>query len=321
MSDQQLLDILSYAILAPSSHNAQMWSVNIVNNQHIVITLNYNRTLPKVDPYNRESWISLGAFVENCVLAATGKGFDTKVKVISSRIHLHFLASDKSDKSILQIIKERHTNRKPYLQEALSSSHINDTINLSDDIRYYPMKSEECNFIAKHTFDAFKEQMKDEGILKELAEWMTFSSEEEKHKNVGLSPLTIGMSKINHFLFNMFMNKSQVTKSSFYKGSVKGLKKQLNSCSGFFIITSTEQSISSLIDTGRLLQKLWIECTKLQIAIHPVSYAVEQSHHNKSLKKQLKLKKQIQLIIRVGKSLKEIKQEKRRIPVEGIAIK
>jgi nitroreductase len=59
-ADEQLQFLLRYAVFAPSSHNTQPWLFRIQGHELDLIA-DLNRSLPIVDPMNRELIISCGA--------------------------------------------------------------------------------------------------------------------------------------------------------------------------------------------------------------------------------------------------------------------
>ena len=62
--------MLSYAILAPNSHNTQPWKFEIdKKNRYLHIYLDWQRTLQYSDRYNREAYISLGCALANLIVA------------------------------------------------------------------------------------------------------------------------------------------------------------------------------------------------------------------------------------------------------------
>ena len=67
---------LRYATLAPSSHNSQPWRF-MVDGDTISLLADRTRSLPVVDPYDRELLISCGAALLNlrAALAHFGHGF------------------------------------------------------------------------------------------------------------------------------------------------------------------------------------------------------------------------------------------------------
>lgn len=63
-------NIIRYATMAPSGHNSQPWLVTVEDNR-VVISPDYARSLPVVDRFNRELFISLGCAVENMCISAS----------------------------------------------------------------------------------------------------------------------------------------------------------------------------------------------------------------------------------------------------------
>ena len=75
--------ILYYASLAPSGHNSQPWFVKINSKLEWVVGSDANRFLKTVDGSNRETLLSLGAFVENLVQAEGAFGYAVETNVIA----------------------------------------------------------------------------------------------------------------------------------------------------------------------------------------------------------------------------------------------
>jgi hypothetical protein len=73
--------ILHLASLAPSGHNTQPWTVRLLGPYHWVIGNDPRGWLPVVDPTQRETMLSLGAFVQNLEYAAAHLGYQCKWEV------------------------------------------------------------------------------------------------------------------------------------------------------------------------------------------------------------------------------------------------
>lgn len=54
--------ILSYAILAPHSHNLQSWLVDLRAPDEILLRCDRDRLLPETDPFSRQIMMSHGTF-------------------------------------------------------------------------------------------------------------------------------------------------------------------------------------------------------------------------------------------------------------------
>jgi len=318
-NDIKIKEIIKYGTYAPSSHNAQMWSVKIIGNNKIMIFPNYKRVLPYVDPKNRETWISIGAFVENCVLSAQDLGYKTGVEINEKGVIIDLKKENtKISKNNINNILKRLTIRTPYLDDKIDKSTVDKITNISKNVFYYPKESSQGNAIIDNSIKAYTLQMQDTSKLKELSEWMTFSYKEERERKDGLTPEMLGITGVKHFLFNAFMSKKSVTGKTFIKGSIKAAKKQLNSCSGFLIILSNSFSVSDLVQSGRDLENVWLKCTENEIAVQPISQALEEKEYYDILKKELNIKGEIQMVLRIGKVKKYPERKGRRLKVDNI---
>ena len=54
---------LSYAVLAPNPHNRQPWLIELQGDDTVRIHRDTDRDLPETDPFHRQLYIGLGAFV------------------------------------------------------------------------------------------------------------------------------------------------------------------------------------------------------------------------------------------------------------------
>ena len=65
--------ILFLASLAPSGHNTQPWFIKYLEPYHWIIGNDKSKWLPGVDPTQRETILSIGAFVQNLEIPDTAK--------------------------------------------------------------------------------------------------------------------------------------------------------------------------------------------------------------------------------------------------------
>lgn len=72
--DDPRMRALSWAILAPNSHNMQPWKVDLSATDQAVLYPDLERMLPETDPFNRQITVSLGCFLELLRMAALEDG-------------------------------------------------------------------------------------------------------------------------------------------------------------------------------------------------------------------------------------------------------
>lgn len=299
---QNINKILHYGQRAPSSHNAQMWQVDTTYNS-IRIRLDPTKLLNKVDPSNREAWISLGAFAENCILSASGFSLMCDIQHDSTGINLTFSKSTAAHKEkYAKWIIQRKTTRTPFKKEELSTEHQTIIKNFDVNITYYPLNSEYGKIIADNLYSSNIAQLNNSTKLQELSEWTITSRKEEKQRKDGLSPSDLGLNSFSKAFFYALFNKEKIQSHRFINIAQRNTLKQVNNCSGFIIITSARNNKEEWIKSGRLLQRLWLKLTELNIRVHPMSQSIEENYYPE-LKEKLNINnKEIQMIIRVGYS-------------------
>ncbi|MFV0506163.1 MAG: hypothetical protein ACK5L5_05560 [Bacteroidales bacterium] len=298
----QMKEIMRYGVLAPSSHNAQMWRVTQLDNSSFEVSLEAERLLPEVDPQSREAWISIGAFVENCVLAADDLGFQAEVLFQNQavKVCLHQNTGTEITNKNRQLIEKRQTIRTPFLSKPIADSIITELCS-SPQVQYHSLHSLQGESIQKLSLTAYEQQAYNTAKTEELGKWMSFSAKEEHEKKLGLTPPMMGMSRVEHIFFNLFLNKRSVSKKSFAKASVSKAKKQLEACSGYLLITSPQGDWESWFNSGRLLERVWLKGTAYELAVHPMSQVLEETRYYTLLKSELNISSEIQMILRVGK--------------------
>src|SRR5664279_2748844 len=76
--------ILYLASLAPSGHNAQPWFVKYIEPYHWIIGNDTSKWLTGVDPTQRETMLSIGAFLQNLEYAAGRSGYACQFTLLAS---------------------------------------------------------------------------------------------------------------------------------------------------------------------------------------------------------------------------------------------
>ncbi|MFW5641322.1 MAG: Acg family FMN-binding oxidoreductase [Roseicyclus sp.] len=79
--DDPRMRALSWAILAPNSHNMQPWKVDLSAPDTAVLYPDLDRMLPRTDPFDRQITISLGCFLELLRMAALEDGLAVEARL------------------------------------------------------------------------------------------------------------------------------------------------------------------------------------------------------------------------------------------------
>ncbi|EFQ58218.1 Acg family FMN-binding oxidoreductase [Streptococcus downei] len=302
-------EALYYGSFAANSHNIQSWKVTVKPNQgELTVSLDKKRSLDVVDPKNRELYISLGCYIQSLKTAFEAYGYKVDLRQTSPSASNHYQAiisnyqkgdHEKNDQQQVDLIKKRHTDKRKYLARKLDKDFISQATKRYKNLHYYPRSSQKFTYLKEGSIRAVKKQSESSDFLKEQSDWLRFSNQETEKKKDGISGDVLGLNPLLKSLYFMTTNHQNATNQGFAKQSLSTLKKQVNNCAGFFVMTG-KQTIEDWIATGRQVQAFWYDCTKKGIAIQPISAMIEVSDYNKNLEKDLQVDEPVQMILRAG---------------------
>jgi hypothetical protein len=299
--------ILFLASLAPSGHNTQPWFVKYIEPYHWIIGNDKTKWLPAVDPTQRETILSIGAFMQNLEYAANGFGYDCQFTMLASNnqdenvVEVKLSKANIGFKYDIEKIKHRRTVRNNYLNDVLKKEDIAFLLNEETDfIHYIANTTKEHTWLNEQTIEANKIQAYRDAAQSELADWIRFSSKDaEKYKD-GLTLASMEIEGMPAWLLRNFYTKENVMKKSFRDQAVDKVVKQVSQSAGWLLITSKDNSTATLLETGKRLQKLWLKVRVKNIAIHPMTQIIEEPQTNKILSSSIGITEPIQFILRTG---------------------
>ena len=102
------------------------------------------------------------------------------------------------------------------------------------------------------------------------------------------------------FILRNFYGKENVMKKDFRETNIDNVKKQVAQSAGWILITSNDNSVASLLETGKRMQRLFLKVRERNIAIHPMTQILEETVTNKMLNSSIGIINPIQFILRIG---------------------
>jgi hypothetical protein len=152
----------------------------------------------------------------------------------------------------------------------------------------------------EQTIEANRIQAYRDDAEKELANWIRFSSKDAKTHCDGLTLASMEIKGIIAWYLRNFYGKADVMKNSFREKSIDGVKDQVAESAGWLLITSKDNSVSTLLETGKRLQRLLLKIRGRNIAIHPMSQILEEASSRQELHSSIGISDNIQFILRTG---------------------
>jgi hypothetical protein len=300
-------EILFLASLAPSGHNTQPWFVQYLEPYHWVIGNDKSKWLPAVDPTQRETMLSMGAFIQNLEYAAGSFGYVCNWTL---------LAKTNQDERVMEVklikeqsknafdtakIKTRRTVRSNFLSDVLGKKDLKYLIDSEPEfIHYLPTTSKESQFINEQTIEANRLQSYRDPAQQELADWIRFSNKDADRHRDGLTTAGMEIEGIPGWIVRNFYGKNNVMKNDFREQSIENIKKEVSESAGWILITSKDNSVSTLLETGRRMQRLFLKVREKSIAIHPMTQILEESSTRQTLNQSIGIKENVQFILRTG---------------------
>ena len=270
--------IFEYGACAPSSHNAQMWRIVKENENLYRVEMDSLWRLKAVDPRNREAYISIGCFLQNCIYAAPHYGVTTETSVKDTKAYLTFSkcnAEKGFSEYSLHDIERRRTCRQNFLNKPIPDAIIQ-KLTCFENVKYVDKRTDKGRELSRLIVNSNRVQFSSERSMEELSSFISLNKDDIK-RGRGLTLESLGLNSIERFFFRMlYAKKNFAGNKSFFSSSIRATKKQVENCSGFFIIFAQRDSPEELIKTGMQLEHFWLKLTAMGISVHPMSQPLEE---------------------------------------------
>jgi hypothetical protein len=327
---QEGIDILRYASLAPNGHNTQPWIVSVVEPRKWLLETDPTRWLPAVDPGNREMLLSMGAFLENLILAANYAGYAVEYQVLAQnpkdRQVAEIVLRQSTPRSVnLEQLRLRRTLRKGLLSKELTNEDLNSI--MGDDAErwhYFAPGSSRSAYLNEGTLEANRIQAYRDDAQEELADWIRWSNDDAHTHMDGLTPATMEITGFAGWFVRTFYDCNDVLKKGFRETTIKLVTEQVHQHGGWLVLTSGSQKMTStssastsaevdsvpsagpqldvaeLLETGRCFQRLCLKVRERMIAVHPMTQMLEEPQWQRDVANALGITGQAHFILRTG---------------------
>ena len=296
--------ILTYASLAPSGHNTQPWTVYVVDRTHWRIGTRREHWLPAVDPNNRETLLSIGAFLENLIVAAGNLGYAVEYAVVartsfdSPLIDLRLRQAQPSEYPLIRL-ERRRTLRKGYGNQLLRVEDVRTVTGGASDFHYFPRDGKAAQFLSEATIGANRLQAYRDPAQEELAEWIRWSKKDQQRLRNGLTPAGMEIDGMLGWYVGTFYDRTDVLTPSFREAGIRQVVERVSQGAGWLVMTGPD-SVAGLIETGRRFQRMWLLLREHSIAIHPMTQVLEESSDTKTVARELGIDGVPQFVLRIG---------------------
>lgn len=288
--------LVGAAILAPSYWNAQPWRFE-VEGAELRLTLDAARTLPGCDPDLRFAHLSLGAALENLLIAARAWGQQPSVQYLpwgpAARANSPWIAAtvrwksgeQHRDRLLFSALGERRTNPRVYDGRAITmQSRAQLSAQVPEELRVHWLEDKrEITRIAALTAEATLARANDRRAQTERYAYVRMNASEARHRGDGVTPDNLGLGGP----LNGFAARALDPRSRFHHWGVESLARDVHdavrSSGALALLTAPKRQDSSAIVAGQAYERVALTAATLGIAQQPLSAPVESPKHRDTL--------------------------------------
>jgi hypothetical protein len=286
--------ILSYAILAPHSHNLQSWVVDLSVPGQILLRCDLQRLLPETDPYSRQIMMSHGTFIELLDMAARERGQRAEVtlfpegafgpdKLDARPVALIRLVPDATvpkDPLFAQILK-RHTNRAAYDLAQPVSAEAWQAMAVAvkpNPLRFGFSGPDQPELLAQQravAAEAWRIEMVTPRAIMESYKVLRVGPDEVARHRDGLTlldPSVVWLARLGLF------DRSQAPGPDDYAitSQIKDFAQKLESTPGFLWMVTDGNDRATQVDAGRAYARVQLAGTAMGVVMQPLQQALQE---------------------------------------------
>ncbi len=302
--DEDERAILELASRAPSGHNTQPWTVRIAAPGRWTIGTERSRWLPAVDQGNHDVMLSMGAFMENLVIAAGVYGKRVEYRVIAKSPHDAALIETRITRTEaiacpVDTMRARRTVRNGMNTKELKRGDIDSVTGKHSGFIYIPRLSAEGKYLAEATLEANKAQTWRNEAQEELADWIRWSKREQRRHLNGLTPASMEITGMAGWYVGSFFDRQSVLENGFREQGIALAKKQVDNCGGWLVLQLSGNAPAVLVEAGRAFQRMGLRVREKMIAVHPMTQALQETPWKNEIAARIGVRK-IAMLMRVG---------------------
>jgi hypothetical protein len=285
--------ILSYAILAPHSHNLQSWLVDLRQPGEITLYCDLTRLLPETDPLSRQIMMSQGTFLELLDIAARQKGLRADITLFPqgefgpatldkrpvARIVLAADAGVTPDPLFAEILR-RHTNREAYEARAPAAAAVQA---IAASVAPHPVRTgfagpaqpDALQKLRAIAMEAWRIELVTPRTILESFKVLRVGPREIAEHRDGLSintPMVRALTALG--LFDR--SKAPAPDDAATTGQIKDFNMKMAATPAFFWMVTEGNDRKTQVNAGRAYARAQLAATAHGLAMQPLSQALQE---------------------------------------------
>ncbi len=315
MSDPEY--IVMCGTLASSPHNTQPWKFKL-DKDRIEIYADRSRNLGAADPDLRLLTQGMGCAIENMKIGAIQLGYNAAQVDIGAdnqfnedgycaTLYLNEKGSP-SNHQWFDAIFMRQTNRSAYDTPFTVPESFRHTLNQESKFTGLQIVwfSERVDIaqIAAITQKAVRLFVKNDEMVRAANKWFRLKRQVWETKKDGIAIFASDAPFFIKHYFQWFLKREDMDSDMFKQGEVDLVDRTIPSTSLWVLILAEEKSFTNRIYGGQMLEKVYLEAARQNLAICPVAYPTDMEKTIEVLKKRIDAGPDAELLslTRIGKA-------------------
>lgn len=275
--------LVGAAILAPSHWNTQPWRFE--SEQRVIrLVADATRALPLQDPDQRNLHLSLGAALENLLVAARAWGLQPSVTYLPHGGAQGVVAevawtpgNTRRDRPLFEAIVDRRTNRREYDGRGIyAQNRAQLTAQMPDDVRLHWIDDpDRIRGLADLAHDAVHRRVSDHAVERERYAWTRFGDDEARRHADGIDVDHLELNGLAHWFAGRYFSPRSMFLRFGAESAAKQARSQVRSAGALALITVPGTAPASWIAAGQAYERLALTATSLGIAQQPIGEPLE----------------------------------------------
>jgi nitroreductase len=301
--------LISAAVLAPSYWNTQPWRFESEQNV-IRIVSDASRWLPALDPNQSSLHLSLGAAIENLLVAARAYGLRPNVTYLphdgSNGVAAEVVwlpGESRRDRGLLNAIPARRTNRRDFDGRGIYlQNRAQLTAQITDETRLHWMDDRDrIRQLSDLVHDTVRDRVNDDRAQAERLRWMRFGDDEAVKRGDGITLDQLELGGLAHWLAGRYFNPNSMLRRFGAENAGKQARNQIRSAGAVALLTTPRSGRAQWLAAGQAYERLALTATALGIAQQPISEPLEtEAGRNELLRRFAAPGEQPLMLMRLG---------------------
>lgn len=283
------LKALSYAVLAPNSHNRQPWLADMSVPDEVTLYCQADRRLPETDPYDRQITIGLGCFLELMDQAAAQDGYRLDTALFPDGepqprlddrpvARVRFVRDEQTPGDpLFAYILERRSNKEPYdTARDVSTQDLERMAAVARSGRVgFTNEPARVAMLREKAWAAMEVEMHTPATLKESIDLVRVGRAEIEANPDGIE-LSGPMFELLSMTGLMTRDSMLDTSSTAFKQQMKAMRAPFDTAMAFAWQVSAGNSRADQIAAGRDYVRLNLAATGAGLSMQPFSQALQE---------------------------------------------